>query len=132
MGIVEDLLSDKGGEFVGALVDKADFSAEQAQGFAPAALSALTGALGGGGLDIGSLLGGADLGALLSKIDLGSLASQTGVDSGKAESGLQVLVPLVLSALQGKAGGADGIASLLGGSDALGAAGKLAGKLFGG
>jgi hypothetical protein len=132
MGLLEDILGDKGSELTGSLVDNAGFSAEQAQDFLPPAVGQVLEAVGGGGVDFGELLDGGGISALLSKIDLGALASQTGVDAAKAGTGLQALVPLVVSALQDKAGGADGILSLLGGgkSGALGALGGLAGKLF--
>lgn len=79
------------------------------------------------------MLGGDGVAALISKLDIGSLASQTGVDSAQASTGLQSLIPVLLSALQGKAGGAEGILSLLGGDKAggaLGSIGKLAGGFF--
>jgi len=130
MGIVDEILSDKGSQLSGALTEKAGFSAGEAQSFLPAAVGKVFEAVGGGGIDVGALLKGGDASSLLSKIDVGNLASQSGVDASKATSGLQALLPLLMSALKDKAGGAAGIASLLGGGSATGAIGSLAGKLF--
>lgn len=130
MGIVDEILEERGSEFAGALVEKAGFGAQEAQSFLPPALSQVIEAVGGGGVDVAALLGGGDPQSLLAKIDLGGLASASGVDASKASSGLQALLPLLLSALQAKAGGAEGILSLLGGGSAGGALGSLAGKLF--
>ena len=75
-------------------------------------------------------LGAGGIQSLLPRIDLGSLASESGVEASKASSGLQAMLLLLLSALQDKAGGTEGILSLLGGGSEAGALGGLAGKLF--
>jgi len=134
MGILDEILEDKGSELSGALVEKAGFSGEEAQSFLPPAVGKVLEAVGGGGVDIGALMGAGGIQSLLAKIDLGSLASESGVEASKASSGLQAMLPLLMSALRDKAGGAEGILSLLGGGSAGGALGAvrgLAGKLFG-
>jgi hypothetical protein len=131
MGLLEDILNKRGDELTGALTQGAGFDAGQAAGFLPPALEGMLGAVSGGGLDLGALLGGADASSWLEKIDLAQLASAAGIGEGKAESGIQALIPVVLSVLKDEGGGAAGILSALGGSDAGGALGKLAGKLFG-
>ena len=133
MGIVDELISSQGGALLESLTGQAGFSAQQAEKFLPAATEQVVGQVKGGGFDLTSLLGGDGVASLISKLDIASLASQAGIGEALASSGLQSLVPVLLSALKGKAGGAEGILSLLGGDDAggaLGAVGKLAGGLF--
>jgi hypothetical protein len=133
MGIVDELISSQGSELLASLTGQAGLSAQQAEKFLPAATEQVVSQVKGGGFDLASLLGGDGIGSLISKLDIASLASQVGIPESLASGGLQALVPVLLSALQGKAGGAEGILSLLGGDDAggaLGAVGKLAGGLF--
>jgi hypothetical protein len=133
--MIDELLSDQGGELLKSLTG-AGLSGGEAESFLPGAVGKIVEAVSGGGLDLGALLGvgGGDVGDLLSKIDLGALAGETGVDEGKARGGLEALIPIVLSLLQDKAGGAGGLGDLLGGGKeggGLGGLGKIAGKLFG-
>lgn len=133
MGIIDELISSGGTELLASLTEKAGFTPQEAQRFLPVATEQVVEEVQGGGLDLGSLLGGDGVGSLISKLDIGSLASQTGLDTAQASTGLQSLVPVLLSLLQSKAGGADGILSMLGGSQkggAMGALGKLAGGFF--
>lgn len=130
MGLVDELLSAKSSELIRGLTEKAGFSADEATKFIPPAAEQVVDQVKGGGLDIGALLAGQDLSSLISKLDLGALASQVGIDESKVSAGLQTLVPMLLSALQDKAGGASGLLSLLGGDgggDVAGALGKLGG-----
>lgn len=132
--MVQKLIQERGPELVQSLVSKVGFSAEEAQGFLPVAVEKLMAALQGGGLDFGELLGGGGVASLLSKLNTREIAADSGLDEAKAEAGLGELVPNVLSALKEQSGGAEGLLSALGGGKSdglLGAAGGLAGKLFG-
>jgi len=132
MGILDELVNENGASLVRSLTG-AGLSSDEAERMLPEATGRVVDAASSGGLDFGSLLGGgADVGKLLSKIDLSALASATGIEEAKVRRGLEALIPVVISLLHDKAGGADGIGALLGGdSGGLGAVGKLAGKLFG-
>ncbi len=55
----------------------------------------------------------------------GALVGETGVDEGKARGGLEALIPVVLSLLQDKAGGAEGLLGMLGGGKEGGAPNPL-------
>jgi hypothetical protein len=132
MDLVEQLLGDGVGDAIQGLVGQAGFSREQAQGFLPVVLQKVVGAVQGGGLDLGALLG--DNGSsLLSRLNAGEIATETGVDETQASAGLESLVPVLLAAFSAKSGGLEGLLSSLGGDKAgglLGAAKGLAGKLF--
>jgi hypothetical protein len=131
MEFVQRLLESRGEDLVQKLVGQAGFGAEQARSFLPAAVQALVGALQGGGLDLGALLGGGSAASLLSRVDVGEVARASGVEETQARSGLETLAPSLLSELK-EAGGAD-LLSKLGGEGAgglAGAVGGLAGKLF--
>jgi len=133
MDIIQNLLSEKRDELVEPLVQRAGFSGQEARSFLPPAFEQISQALGGGGLDLGSLLGNRDASALMEQVDVSAAAQEAGVEPQKAESGFQAILPLVLSFVQEKAGGAGGLGALLGGGDSGGTAsalGGLASKLF--
>ncbi len=134
MEFLEQILKDQTGPLVEKLTGALGFSPDQAGSFVPAAIQRVVEALQGGGLDLGSLLGGGDASDLVSKVDASALAESAGIEPARATEGLQVLVPDLLGALQEKAGGAAGLASLLGGGGEagglLGKVGGLAGGLF--
>jgi hypothetical protein len=132
--MVQQLIGEHGSELVQNLVSKLGFSAEEAQGFLPVAVEKLMAALQGGGVDIGQLVGGGGVDAVLSMLNAGEIAASSGIDEAKAAAGLGELVPNFLSVLKAQSGGAEGLLSALGGGksdELLGAAGGLAGKLFG-
>lgn len=132
MELVQQLLSEKGGEIIQNLTGRLGFSAEQAERFVPAALKSVLGLLQGGKLDAGALLGGSGEADVLAKIDTEGLAREAGVAAAQVPGGLQSLLPTLVSALQDK-GGAAAVLSLLGGEGSggiLGAAGKIAGRFF--
>lgn len=128
MELIESLIREHGGELAQRLSQAGDLDAAQAQRFVPEAARDVGAALGGGGLDLGSLLGG-DLGSLLSKLDLGSLAGRTGLGESQASGALESLLPMLLEIVQKQGGGLEGLASALGGTGLGGLLGK-AGKLF--
>ncbi|MGH0034528.1 MAG: hypothetical protein ACQGVK_05835 [Myxococcota bacterium] len=133
--MIEGLLKQHSAELVGALAGQSELDEGEAKALVPPALSGIGEALGGGGIDLAGLLGGqGGAGELLGRLDVGGIAAAAGLGEDRARSGLESLIPIVLSLLGDKAGGAEGLASLLGGaggSDAMGAIGGLAGKLFG-
>jgi hypothetical protein len=133
MDFVKQVLSDKGGEFIRQLTGQLGFSAEQAESFVPAAIQKVLGLAQSGNLDVAGLLGGLNLAEVISKVDTQGLASTAGIDQATATRGLESLLPGLVSALKEKAGDAGSLMSLLGEEGAgglVGAAGKLAGKLF--
>ncbi len=130
MDILKQLLADKGSVLLPLLTSKLGMSGDQAANFLPAAAQKIIGAVSGGGLDLGALLGGGDLGALISKIDIPGLARETGVDKETAAKGVQTVAPPLLAGLKEKAGSAEGMLSMLGGAgkgDLLGKAGSALG-----
>ena len=138
--MLETILKEHGGELLGSLTEGGAMDASQAEGLIPPALSGIGDALSNGQLDLSSLLSGLSDGSgvqsLLGQLDLGEVAVQAGLDQGQTESGLTRLIPVVLSLLGDKAGGAEGLLSMLGGTGegsggALGAITGIAGKLFG-
>lgn len=135
--MLETILKEHGSELIGAITGGSGLDAGQAENLIPPALGGIGDALSGGNLDLGSLLGGGggDIGALLGKLDIGGIASQAGLGEDQARDGLTSLIPMVLSLLGDKSGGAEGLLSMLGGEGggggALGALGGLAGKLLG-
>ena len=137
--MLEDLLKEHGADLLSAMTSGSELDAGQAEQLLPPALSGIGDAVTGGGLDLGDLLGGGEgaVGALLSKLDLGQIAGAAGLSEGQTQSGLQSLLPVVLSLLGDKAGGAEGLLSMLGGVSSGGSEGGLgalvgaAGKLFG-
>ena len=136
--MIESILREHGGELLGALTGSGGLSSDQAESLLPPALGGIGDALSSGDLDLGALLGGGDVSSLLGQLDLGGIAAQAGLDEGQTRGGLQALIPVALSLLGDKAGGAEGLPSMLGGGSAGGAAGALsavsglAGRLFGG
>ena len=137
--MLESILKQHGGELLSAITGSSELDSAQAEQLLPPALDGIGQAVGGGGLDLGDLLGGGQgaVSALLGKHDVGAIAAAAGLTEGQAQSGLASLIPVVISLLgdkAGGAGGAEGLLSMLGGganSDALGAIGGIAGKLFG-
>lgn len=137
MDILKDILKEKGSELAGGLVGKLGFSAEQAQAFVPEAAASIFDVVKekGAALDLSDPASSAS--SLVDGVDAGALADKVGIDSSQATSGLGAIVPILLSALQEKAGGLSGLTSMLGGEGldkALGGASAIsgaAGKLFG-
>jgi len=141
--VLEALLKEHGGELITAVTQGSDLDASQAESLLPPALGQITDLLkggGGGGLDLGDLLGGGQgaVSALLGKLDIAQIAGAADLDEAQARGGLTSLIPVVVSLLGDKAGGVQGILSMLGGADSeasasggLGALGGIAGKLFG-
>lgn len=133
MEILQRLLREHGPALIQSLVGKAGFDAAEAESFLPSAAKLILGALQGGSVDLGALLGGGGASELVSGLDAGALAADTGVTEAKARSGLAALAPDLLGLVQGQAGGAkDLLAGLTGEGKGgiLGAAGGLAGKLL--
>ena len=75
MDIVKQLLADQAGPLVEKLTGQLGFSAEQAQGFVPAAVTQLIEAMKGGGIDLAGLLGGIVLCGLLARYQFIKLPS---------------------------------------------------------
>ena len=135
MDLVKQLVEKKGQELAAPLIAKLGFSQEQAGSFLPMAVSALmtkfgeddknesssfslSGLLGGGGVDVSSLVSG---------IDVGGIASKVGIGEDKAKSGLAEIAPGVIDGL--KEQGLSSVMGALGGGDAGGALDSLK-KLF--
>ena len=134
--MLDTILKEHGPDLLSSLTSGGGLDASQAESLLPPALGGIGEALGGGGLDLGDLLGGGEGAAqgLLGKLDIGAIASAAGLSEGQAQSGLAALVPVVISLLGDKAGGADDLLSMLGGGSG-GAGGMLkglAGKFLGG
>lgn len=137
MDFLKDILQEQGAELAGGLVDKLGFSNEQAQAFVPEAASSVFDVLKdkADGLDLSNLASNA--GPLMDGVDVDALAGKVGIDSSQVTSGLQAIIPTLLSALQQKAGGLSGLTSMLGGKElgkalgGLGSVGGAVGKLFG-
>jgi hypothetical protein len=137
MDILATLLKDVAPQLIEALTSQGGLDREQAERFVPEATEATLGQLRNAkdlGLDPRDLLEGRNVGSLLSQLDIGSLAGRVGMGESQVLQALQAFVPALLGILNAKGGGAEGALSLLGGGGAagvMGAAGKLAGKLFG-
>lgn len=137
MDFLKQILSDKGAELAAGIVDKVGLSAEQAEAFVPEAAQSAFDVFKdkADDLDLSDLGGTAS--SLIKDIDVGGLANKVGIDAGQAASGLDNLLPGLLSALNDKAGALGGLQSVVGMlkgggvADALGNVGGLAGKLFG-
>ena len=135
--MLESLMKEHADEFLGALTGAGGLESQEARGLLPPALDAIGQAVGSGGLDLGSLLGGGGDGisALLGRLDVAGIASAAGIGESRAQAGLESLIPVVLSLLGDKSGGAENLLGMLsGGGDAgnaLGTLGGMAGKLFG-
>jgi hypothetical protein len=131
--IVQNLLNEKRSELLEPLVQQAGFSGEEASSFLPPALAQIVQSLSGGGLDLGALLGsGGDPAAAMERLDVATVAREAGVEPSKAQSGLQAILPMVLSFAQDKLGTGD-LDALIGGGEKGGVAsalGGLASKLF--
>ena len=134
--MIESILKEHAGELMGTLTERGGLDASQAEGLLPPALGGIGEALAGGNLDLGSLLSGGGASELMSRLDIAGIASQAGLDEGQAQGGLAALLPVALQLLGDKAGGAEGLLSMLGGETSgagkmgglLGAASKLFGK----
>lgn len=137
MDFLKDILEEKGAELAGGLVSKLGFQPEQAQAFVPEAAASVFDVVKdkAGDLDFSDLA--STTGSLVDGVDVGALAAKVGIDSSQVTSGLGAIVPILLSALQEKAGGLSGLTSMLGGGGlgkalgAVGGIGGVAGKLFG-
>ena len=135
--MIETILKEHAGELLSAVTSGSQLDSGQAEGLIPPALGGIGQALCGGDLDLSGLLGGGGDGisALLGKLDIAGIASQAGLSEGQAQDGLSSLIPVALSLLGDKAGGAEGLLSMLGGGGsaggAVGALSGIAGKLFG-
>jgi len=99
---IAGILSSQGPELLKTL-EGVGFSADQAEQFLPEAGQQIAGALSGGGLE--NLLGSADIGTLLERVDVADLASKLGIDGGLVGSGLNAILPQIMEALKGEAGG---------------------------
>lgn len=120
--IVTEALAERGGVWIGKLASQFGFTAAQAEGLVPAALERIAALLQNGTLDVSS---GLDAGSVLSNLNVGELAGKVGIEADKAAEGLEGVLPEVVSTIQEKAGGAEGLLSMLGGGGIGGAAGKL-------
>ncbi len=129
MDIVKQFLSGRGSELVSMLTQQLGFAPDQAQRFVPAAAQRVLDLVKGGGLDVGKLLSG-DAQAVVEQVDTSALATEAGVDEARASQGLAAVVPALSDTLKEKAGGAAGVLALLGGGDAAGGLGKLAGSFL--
>jgi hypothetical protein len=137
--VLDQLLKEHGGELIAAITQGSELNASQAESLLPPALGQITDLVegGGGGIDLTDLLGGGSgaVSALLEKLDIVQIASAAGLDQSQTQGGLASLIPVVMSLLGDKAGGVDGLLSMLGGDGSsgsgLGALGGIAGKLFG-
>ncbi len=139
--MLAELLKDNGSDLIAAITQGSNLNTSQAESLLPPALDQITDSVkaGDSGFDLGSLLGGGEGAAssLLAGLDIGKIASAAGLDEAQVQAGLASLIPTVLSLLGDKAGGAQGLLSMLGGGDSdggsaggLGALGSMAGKLF--
>jgi len=136
--MLDQLLKEHGGEMIAAMTQGSDLDAAQAESLLPPALGQITDLVkgGGGGIDLTDLLGGGSgaVSALLGNLDIAKIANAAGLDQSQTEGGLASLIPVVMSLLGDKAGGAEGLMSMLGGGGSSGggldALGGLAGKLF--
>lgn len=136
--MLDQLLKEHGGEMIAAMTQGSDLDAAQAESLLPPALGQITDLVkgGGGGIDLTDLLGGGSgaVSALLGNLDIEKIANAAGLDQSQTEGGLASLIPVVMSLLGDKAGGAEGLMSMLGGGGSSGggldALGGLAGKLF--
>ena len=126
--ILKQLLGEKQAGWLALLTDKAGFTLEQAKGFLGPALEQVLGALKGGQLDLGALLGGS-VDEVVSKLDVAGLASQAELDGERAEQGLKELLPDVGATLKEQSGALEGLGDLLGGSG--GGLKGIVGKLLG-
>jgi len=93
------------GDLTRTLTSKAGFSASEAKGFLPVVVEKLTALLKGGKFDLKSL----DPQKLLGMLNVGELAKSAGIDTTKATSGLQAILPQITQQLQAKAGDAKGM-----------------------
>jgi hypothetical protein len=125
--LIRKLAGDHSDQWVALLTDKFGFDADQAGRFVPGVLTRVTELLCGGGLDLSS---GLKASALLAKLDVKALAEQADVDFYNAKAGLIGLLPNMTETLLEEAGGLQGLASMVGGSDAPSLFGKT-GDLLG-
>lgn len=134
MDFIKDILAEQGSEMIGGLVSKVGLSTEQATAFVPEAASSVFDVVKdkAGDLDLSDL--GSSAGSVVDGVDIGVLAQKVGINGSQAKSALAAIVPMLLGAMQQKAGGLGGLTSLLGGKgvgDAVSGLGGMAGKLFG-
>ena len=137
--MLDQLLKDHGGELIAAITQKSELDASQAESLLPPALGQITDLVkgGDGGIDLTDLLGGGSgaVSAMLENLDIAKIAKAAGLDQSQAEGGLASLIPVVMSLLGDKVGGAESLLSMIGGGgssgDRLDSLGGLTGKLFG-
>jgi hypothetical protein len=137
--MLDELLQEHGSELIAAITKGSELDAGEAKQLLPPAVGQISEVLqgGGGGIDLGALLGGSGgaVSSLLENLDVAQIANAAGIDRARAEGGLASLIPVVVSLLGEKSGGLDGLLSMLGGDGGsgpdLGALGGIAGKLFG-
>ena len=131
MDLLGMIMQGEGGKMIEKLTGSAGFSADQAQKFAPAAGSAVVDALksSAGKLDLGDLPSAGNIKALMGLINVGGLASKAGVSADMGTKGLQSILPMILSVVASKGGGAQGLLKILGGGGLGGTLGKLGGML---
>ena len=117
MDLMGMVMSSKGQELISGLM-QSGFSAEQAKEFLPEAgkdiLSALTKQ---DSTQLNLEDSASQTSNILADIDISALASKVGLSSGIVNSGLQMLIPQVLSVVKEKLGSGADLLSLLGGSN---------------
>jgi len=90
MDLIQNIMDKESVTIISELTGQG-FSAEQASGFLPEALASLVQSL--KGANFADLSGSANLASLLDTVDIPGLASRTGVDSSKAKTGLNAVIP---------------------------------------
>jgi hypothetical protein len=135
MEFIQNILTDKAGDLLGALTGDAGYTADQADTFLPEAGSAVGEAVVSQAtkLDLADLASASNIGAVLGAVDVSGLANKTGVSAEQSTAGLKALIPMLLGFIGQRSQGAGGLMSLLGGGKGSGALDGLkgmAGKLF--
>lgn len=124
MDFIQNILSEKGGDLIGALTGRAGYTTEQAKRFLPEAGSAVGEAVTSQAskLDLSDLASAANIGAVLKGVDVSALATRTGVSAEQGSAGLNALLPMLLGFIGEKGKGAGGLLALLGSGKGLGGA----------
>ena len=135
MDLISEILEQKGGSLISALVSGAGMGTDQAETFLPEAGTSVMEAMTSRAddLDLSDLASKANLDSLMGGIDIAGLASRSGVTAEQGTKGLSTILPMLLGFL-GDKGDVGGLLGLLGKADDLGGAvDKLKGfgKLFG-
>ncbi len=136
MDILESILDQKGGDFVSNLIGRADFSAQEAERFVPAAGSSVVSAFTAraGDLDVSDVASAGNVLKIMEGVDVSRLAGDVGITREKASAGLATFLPMLLGFIGDKhdqAGGLTGILGSLGGLDDAVDKLKGLGKLLG-